>query len=62
MQNLICSGNVLVMMYIFYENCKDLVKLLELVHLEYLVDREGGFDTVNDWSDVLSGMMISYII
>lgn len=33
----------------------DLVKLLELVHLDYLVAREGGFDSVNDWSDVLSG-------
>lgn len=26
-----------------------------MVHLEYLVGREGGFDTVNDWKDVLSG-------
>lgn len=34
---------------------KDLAKLLELVHLEYLVAREGGFDAVNDWKDVLSG-------
>lgn len=33
-------------------------KLLELlghVRLAYLVEREGGFDKVNDWNDVLSG-------
>jgi ABC-type uncharacterized transport system fused permease/ATPase subunit len=33
-------------------------KLLELlghVRLAYLVDREGGFDKINDWNDVLSG-------
>ncbi len=29
--------------------------LLKDVHLEYLADREGGFDAVNDWMDVLSG-------
>lgn len=29
--------------------------LLKEVHLEYLADREGGFDAVNDWMDVLSG-------
>jgi ATP-binding cassette subfamily D (ALD) protein 3 len=36
----------------------DDVKLLELlgkVHLEYLVEREGGWDSVQDWADVLSG-------
>jgi len=33
----------------------DLTHLLELVHLEYLVEREGGYDSVNDWNDVLSG-------
>ena len=24
-------------------------------HLDYIVTREGGFDKVNDWADVLSG-------
>jgi len=34
---------------------EDLKNLLEKVKLEYLVEREGGFDAVNDWNDVLSG-------
>ena len=25
------------------------------MELDYLVEREGGFDAVNDWNDVLSG-------
>lgn len=29
--------------------------LLKVAHLEYLIDREGGLDAVNDWNDVLSG-------
>lgn len=29
--------------------------LLEEVRLEYLVAREGNWDTTNDWNDVLSG-------
>lgn len=33
----------------------DLAKLLKDVQLEYLEDREGGFDSVNDWNDILSG-------
>lgn len=33
----------------------DLAKLLKEVELEYLEDREGGFDAVNDWNDILSG-------
>ena len=34
----------------------DLLKLLKIVHLEYLVTREEqGWDMVADWSDVLSG-------
>ena len=38
-------------------NCTDeeLLELLKIVHLEYLVDREGGWDAVRDWQDVLSG-------
>lgn len=33
----------------------DLLELLKIVHLEYLVEREGGWDAVRDWQDVLSG-------
>lgn len=29
--------------------------MLEHVRLDYLVAREGGYDTTNDWNDVLSG-------
>jgi len=32
-----------------------LLELLEKVRLDYLVNREGGFDKENDWNDVLSG-------
>ena len=32
-----------------------LIDLLKMVHLEYLVEREGGLDAVQDWADVLSG-------
>ncbi|CAI2165265.1 3074_t:CDS:10 [Funneliformis geosporum] len=32
-----------------------LLELLNVVHLEYLVDRDGGWDAVQDWADVLSG-------
>lgn len=34
------------------------IKILEIlrqVHLEYLVEREGGWNSVQDWADVLSG-------
>jgi len=34
---------------------KDLSEILEIVHLGYLEKREGGFDTVNEWYDILSG-------
>ncbi|KAL0074433.1 ABC transporter transmembrane region 2-domain-containing protein [Phycomyces blakesleeanus] len=36
-------------------NDDDLMALLENVHLGYIVEREGGWDTVQDWADVLSG-------
>lgn len=36
-------------------NDDKLLKLLETVHLGYLVEREGGWDSVQDWADVLSG-------
>ncbi|KAF9350422.1 ATP-binding cassette sub- D member 3 [Mortierella sp. NVP85] len=32
-----------------------LLELLSVVHLEYLISREGGWDSVQDWADVLSG-------
>ncbi|KAG0173816.1 ATP-binding cassette sub- D member 3 [Apophysomyces sp. BC1034] len=32
-----------------------LMDLLNTVHLGYLVEREGGWDSVQDWADVLSG-------
>ncbi|KAI8889644.1 hypothetical protein K501DRAFT_170432 [Backusella circina FSU 941] len=32
-----------------------IMKLLETVHLGYLVEREGGWDSIQDWADVLSG-------
>lgn len=31
---------------------KKLVELLSVVHLGYLIDREGGWDSVQDWADV----------
>lgn len=33
----------------------DLMELMKEVRLDYIVEREGGWDTVNDWNDVLSG-------
>lgn len=30
-------------------------ELLKFVYLDYVEEREGGFDSVNDWADVLSG-------
>jgi len=34
---------------------EDIAKLLEVVHLGYLIEREGSLDSKNDWNDVLSG-------
>ncbi|KAL7753936.1 ATP-binding cassette long-chain fatty acid transporter pxa1 [Sorochytrium milnesiophthora] len=34
---------------------EELFKILELVHLDYLLEREGGWDTVKEWKDVFSG-------
>lgn len=36
-------------------NDNQILEFLKKVHLEYLVDREGGWDSVQDWMDVLSG-------
>lgn len=32
-----------------------IMDLLKMTHLEYLVEREGGWDSIQDWADVLSG-------
>ncbi|KAJ1977243.1 hypothetical protein H4R35_002378 [Dimargaris xerosporica] len=34
---------------------EDLRNLLKVVHLEYLIAREGGWNSTRDWADVLSG-------
>lgn len=36
-------------------NDERLREILREVKLEYLIDREGGWDTVKEWNDVLSG-------
>jgi ATP-binding cassette subfamily D (ALD) protein 3 len=34
---------------------EDIKQVLKDVYLDYLIDREGGLDAINDWNDVLSG-------
>lgn len=34
---------------------EELIKYMELVQLSYLVSREGGWNAIADWMDVLSG-------
>jgi ATP-binding cassette subfamily D (ALD) protein 3 len=36
-------------------NDEKLLELLKVVQLDYLLDREGGWNSVRDWQDVLSG-------
>ncbi|KAI9478448.1 MAG: ABC transporter transmembrane region 2-domain-containing protein [Benjaminiella poitrasii] len=33
----------------------ELLKILEIVHLAYIPDREGGLETIKEWKDVFSG-------
>ena len=37
----------------------EIQNLLKDVQLDYLIEREGGLDSINDWNDVLSGKNIS---
>ncbi|KAI8888470.1 hypothetical protein K501DRAFT_240434 [Backusella circina FSU 941] len=34
---------------------EELMEILKIVHLEYIPDREGGWDTKKEWKDVFSG-------
>lgn len=34
---------------------EELMKILEFAHLAYIPAREGGFDTIKEWKDILSG-------
>jgi len=34
---------------------EDLDVVLKICKLEYITEREGGWETTNDWNDVLSG-------
>lgn len=34
---------------------EELIKILEVVHLAYIPDREGGWETQKEWKDVFSG-------
>jgi ATP-binding cassette subfamily D (ALD) long-chain fatty acid import protein len=34
---------------------EELMEILEMVHLEYLPDREGDWEVTKEWKDVFSG-------
>ena len=48
-----CLTKILQMKY--YHINQDLLVIMKDAHLDYIVPREGGFDAINDWADVLSG-------
>lgn len=48
-----CLTKILQMKY--YIINQDLLVIMKDAHLDYIVPREGGFDAINDWADVLSG-------
>ena len=41
---------------------EDLQKILEDIGLHYLVDKCGGFDSIDDWNDVLDGLYINIYV
>lgn len=38
----------------------DLLDILKVVQIESLVDREGGWNTIKDWKDVLAGLKLKF--
>ena len=38
-----------------YMNYQDIIQIMKFAHLDYIIEREGGLNSINDWGDVLSG-------